>query len=43
VRLARTPFLLGGVVFNALGVSFALAAGRPFDLAAAVLSQIVIT
>jgi 1,4-dihydroxy-2-naphthoate octaprenyltransferase len=43
LRLTRAPFLLGGVVFNALGVSFAMVAGQPFDWEAAVLSQVVIT
>lgn len=43
MQLGRPLFLVGGVVFHALGVAMALYQGRPLDPTALVLGQLAIT
>ncbi len=43
LHISRLPFLLGGLVMNALGTAFALAEGAPFDLWTFAAVQAVIT
>ena len=43
IRLGRPLFLVGGVVFHALGVCAALYQGYPINWAALVWGQIAIT
>lgn len=43
IRLARPPFLLGGVVLHGLGVTLALGQGRPLNTDALLWGQLVVT
>lgn len=43
IRLARPPFLLGGLVLHGLGVAMARGEGRPLDVQALLWGQLVVT
>jgi 1,4-dihydroxy-2-naphthoate octaprenyltransferase len=43
IRLGRPLFLLGGILFNLLGVAISLYEGHPFNLAALLWGQVAIT